>query len=219
MATKGALSKQLRSETKLAHRLVESTRLAKAFFQGKLTTALYAEGLARLYPVYATMETALSSLPHGHRLKPFALPIVFRSSALLADLRFFGVSPEPLRAGASARYYERVRHVADEAPALLVAHAYVRYMADVSGGVIAGRIAQRVLRLPTREGLSFLSFPQVASPAAFREDFRRRLDAFACDAEERAEILREANRVFDYNRDLADELWGDLAAAPTAVRA
>lgn len=202
-----ALSKDLRKETKIAHRLVESTRMAKAFFQGKLTTGLYAEGIARLYPVYATMEAALSSVARDDRLKPFDLPAVYRSRAMLDDLRYFGVSPEPLRSGASARYVERVRQVADAEPALLVAHAYVRYMADVSGGVIAGRIAQRVLRLPSREGLAFLSFPELASPSAFRDDFRRRLDAFPCTEGERAEILREANRVFDFNRELADELW------------
>jgi heme oxygenase len=204
------LSGRLRLETKVAHRIVESTRLARAFFRGTLTTKAYAEGLTRLYPVYATMETALASSPRDDRLRAFHLPSVFRSAAILADLRYFGVAPEPIRAGASAAYFERVRRVADETTPLLVAHAYVRFMADVSGGLIASKIAQRVLKLPSREGLAFLSFPSIPDPAVFRDDFRRRLDAFPRDEEESLAIVAEANVAFDLNRRLANELWEEL---------
>lgn len=106
-ATNVPLSKRLRGETRIAHRLVESTRLARAFFRGTLTAKTYAEGLARLYPVYRTMEGALDRVTAGDRLKAFRLPRVFRSAAILADLRYLGVSPDPSRAGTSARYAER----------------------------------------------------------------------------------------------------------------
>lgn len=206
------LSKRLRRETKVAHRLVESTRLARAFFRGTLTAATYAEGLARIYPVYATMEAALAAASYDDRLHAFHLPPVFRSAAILADLRYFGVAPEPIRPGASAAYFSHVRRIADETPALLVAHAYVRFMADVSGGLIAGKIAQRVLKLPTKEGLAFLSFPKIASPSSFRADFRRRLDAFPRDESEALALVAEANVAFELNRHLADELWEELFA-------
>lgn len=207
------LSKRLRRETKVAHRLVESTRLARAFFRGTLTAKTYAEGLARLYPVYATMETALAGTSHGERLQSFHLPAVFRSAAILADLRYFGVAPEPIRTGASTAYFERVHRVANEATPLLAAHAYVRFMADVSGGVIAGKIAQRVLKLPSREGLAFLSFPSIPDPSLFRDDFRRRLDAFPLDETESLAIVAEANLAFELNRHLSDELWEELLNA------
>ncbi len=204
------LSKRLRRETKVAHKLVEGTRLARAFFKGTLNEGSYAEGLARLYPVYATMESALSGLPFEHRLKAFDIRNVFRSEAILADLRYFGVAPEPFRDGASARYFERVQAIAGGDPTLLVAHAYVRYMADVSGGVIAGKIAQRALKLPTREGLSFLTFASIPDPAVFREDFRARLDRFPQSEEEAQAIVNEASLAFELNRELADELWAEL---------
>lgn len=204
------LSGRLRLETKVAQRIVESTRLARAFVRGTLTTKAYAEGLARLYPVYAAMEAALAAADHDDRLHDFYLPAVFRSAAILADLRYFGVAPEPIREGASAAYFERVRRVADETPALLVAHAYVRFMTDVSAGLIAGKVAQRVFKLPSREGLAFLSFPDIPDAALFRHEFRRRLDAFPRDEEESLEIVVEANRAFELARRLADELWEEL---------
>lgn len=201
-----SLSRGLRRETKIMHRLVEGTRLARAFFRGTLTTATYAEGIARMYPVYEAMEVALAEAPEP-RLRAFHLPDVFRADAIRADLAYFGVSPAPIRPGASSSYVARVRAVIAERPILLVAHAYVRFMADVSGGVIAGKVAQRALKLPSREGLRFFDFPQIPEPARFREEFRRRLDALAHDADERAAIVGEANRAFELNRALADELW------------
>ncbi|MBX3263193.1 MAG: biliverdin-producing heme oxygenase, partial [Labilithrix sp.] len=90
---------------------------------------------------------------------------------------------------------------------LLVAHAYVRYMADVSGGVIAGRVAQRMLRLPSREGLAFFAFEGIPDPAVFRREFRALLDALPRDRAETEAIVAEANVAFELNRALADELW------------
>lgn len=203
-----SLSRRLRRETKIMHRLVEGTRLARAFFRGTLTTATYAEGLARMFPVYEAMEAALAEA-RDSRLGAFHLPEVFRADAIRADLAHFGISPEPIRPGASATYVERIRAVIAERPLLLVAHAYVRFMADVSGGVIAGKVAQRALKLPSREGLRFFDFPQIPEPARFREDFRRRLDVLAHDEDERKAIVSEANRAFELNRALADELWAE----------
>lgn len=203
------LSVLLRKETKLAHRLVEGTRFARAFFTGKLTVARYAEGLARLYPIYAVMEEALRSLPPDDALRPFCLPSVFRAEAMLADLRYFGVSPEPWRPGVSTRYRDRVVSLTNPVRKVLVAHAYVRYMADVSGGVIAGRVAQKMLRLPSREGLAFFEFQQIRDPADFRRDFRRLLDALPCTADETSAIVEEANLAFELNRGLADEVWNE----------
>ncbi|RYG65136.1 hypothetical protein EON77_18910, partial [bacterium] len=50
--TSAPLSRRLRKETKTAHRLAEATRFAKAFFKGKLNVPAFAQGVARLYPVY-----------------------------------------------------------------------------------------------------------------------------------------------------------------------
>ncbi|MBX3214271.1 MAG: biliverdin-producing heme oxygenase [Labilithrix sp.] len=203
------LSRLLRREPRVAQRLAGSTRMARAFFQGTLTAQTYAEGLARLYPVYATIESVLASVGRDDRLNAFDLPDVFRARAILADLRYFGVAPEPIRPGASVAYFEHVRRLADESPTLLVAHAYVRYMVDLTGARIARRLAQRVLQLPPREGLAYLSFPAIAKPDGFREDFRRRLDAFPRDRAEALGIVGEATIACALDRELASELWDE----------
>ncbi|MCW5831990.1 MAG: biliverdin-producing heme oxygenase [Labilithrix sp.] len=209
LAKPAPLSRLLRREPQVAQRLAGSTRMARAFFRGSLTAATYAESLARLYPVYATLESVLASVGRDDPLNAFDLPDVFRARAILSDLRYFGVAPEPIRPGASAAYFEHIRRLADETPNLLVAHAYVRYMVDLAGARIARRLAQRALQLPAREGLAYLSFSAIAKPDGFREDFRRRLDAFPRDEAEARGIVGEATIACALDRELADELWDE----------
>jgi heme oxygenase len=205
------LSRRLRAETKVAHKLVEATRFARAFFKGTLTTAVYAEALARIHPVYEAMERGLRRGAADPVLGRFHLPAVFRAEALARDMQHFGVAPTARRSPASDAYRDHVVAIADGAKPswLLVAHAYVRYLGDVSGGVIAGKLAQRALQLPSREGLSFFDFGDL-DPAAFRADFRARLDAVTLGEPRLALLVAEANLAFELNRALADEIWDEL---------
>lgn len=204
------LSARLRAETKLAHRLVEATRFAKAFFKGTLTQAVYAESLTRIFPVYAAMERILAAAPPSSVLAGFHLPEVYRAGALARDMSHFGRFPSDVRTRATEAYVERITAIGEGIVPThrLVAHAYVRYMADVSGGVIAGRVAQKVLGLPSREGLSYFHFDKL-DPAAFRTFFRARLDGAALGREQCDDVVAEANLAFDMNRALADELHQD----------
>jgi heme oxygenase len=205
------LSRRLRAETKVAHKLVEATRFARAFFKGTLTPAVYAEGLARIHPVYEVMERALRRAVEDPVLGPFHLPAVFRTDALARDLKHFGVAVAKRRSPASDAYRDHVAAIADGTapPWLLVAHAYVRYMGDVSGGVIAGKLAQRALRLPSTDGLAFFDFGAL-DPETFRREFRARLDAVPLDEPCLAQLVAEANRAFELNRALADEMWDEF---------
>jgi heme oxygenase len=51
---------------------------------------------------------------------------------------------------------------------------------------------------------------RLGAPAFFRDDFRRRVDAFSRDDNESLELAADANLAFELNRGLADELWEEL---------
>lgn len=189
----------------MAQRLA-SPLSGRSFVHAALDPRTYAEGLARLYPTFAVLESALSSAARDDRLRAFDLPAVFRSVAMLSDLKRLGVSAEPIRPGVGAAAFERVRYVADEQPSLLVAHAYVRYVSDVSGVLVAGSGVRRALKLPPRERLAFLAFPAIPDASRFREDFLRRLDAFPRDEAERRAIVAEVKLALELDRRLGEEL-------------
>lgn len=86
-----------------------------------------------------------------------------------------------------------------ESPELLVAHAYTRYLGDLSGGQVLGKITQKSLGLSSKEGLAFFSFPGVSSPNRFKQLYRSRLDNIELTEEQRVVLLQEAVDAFEFN--------------------
>lgn len=80
-----------------------------------------------------------------------------------------------------------------------MAHAYTRYLGDLSGGQVLGRIAQKSLKLSSSEGLSFFAFPGVSSPNLFKQLYRSRMNSVELTEERRREVLQEAVTAFRFN--------------------
>lgn len=80
-----------------------------------------------------------------------------------------------------------------------MAHAYTRYLGDLSGGQVLGRITQKSLKLSSSDGVSFFTFPGVSSPSLFKQLYRSRMNSVELTEEQRSEVLQEAVRSFEYN--------------------
>ena len=101
--------------------------------------------------------------------------------------------------------YVLILQIGKENPALLVAHAYTRYLGDLSGGQVLGKITQKSLGLSSNEGLAFFSFPGVTSPNRFKQLYRSRMNTIELTEEERAEVLEEAVSAFEFNIQVRNE--------------
>lgn len=82
---------------------------------------------------------------------------------------------------------------------MLVAHAYTRYLGDLSGGQVLGKITQKSLGLNGKEGLSFFSFPGVSSANRFKQLYRSRMNSVELTGEQRSAVLLEAVDAFQLN--------------------
>lgn len=89
--------------------------------------------------------------------------------------------------------------IGKENPEFLVAHAYTRYLGDLSGWQVLGRIAQKSMGLKSSEGLSFFAFPGVSSPNLFKQLYRSRMNSVELTEEEWNGVLEEAVRAFEFN--------------------
>lgn len=89
-------------------------------------------------------------------------------------------------------------------PEYLVAHAYTRYLGDLSGGQVLGRITQKSLGLKNGEGLSFFSFPGVSSPNLFKQLYRSRMNSIELTETQRNGVLQEAVTAFELNIQVSD---------------
>lgn len=135
---------------------------------------------------------------------PLYFPMeLHRKEALIKDMEyFFGEDwEEKVRCSEAAqKYAERIHYVGQNEPELLVAHAYTRYMGDLSGGQVLKKVAQRALKLPsTGEGTQFYLFENVDNAQQFKQLYRARMNALDLNLKTKERIVEEANRAFEYN--------------------
>jgi heme oxygenase len=201
------LSQLLRERTADVHRDAERSAFVERFVRGQLDRDLYARHLRALYDVYGALEDALDRRQGDERLRLFHLPALWRRSALETDLAFLRGAAwrDEVSMAAARAYAERIGGLEAREPLRLVSHAYVRYLGDLSGGQVLKKLAARQLALDG-DGLRFYEFPDIPDPAAFKDDFRRRLDGLPLRDGEQDELVEEAREAFRQNAAIFQEL-------------
>ena len=207
------LSENLKDGTKKSHREAENVSFVKNFIKGRVSRENYAILTGNLYHVYKTMEECMAK--HGKAVlgEMFLPEKLNRTDRLLADWRYLTLQSEdseifPEPTPATRDYVKRIQEVSDNEPKSLVAHAYTRYMGDLSGGQILARCARRALNLPeTGEGGQFYEFPAIKEGGkVFKNEYRRMLDRLRTTTEEQDMIVGEANVAFVLNMRIFEEL-------------
>ncbi|CAK0861649.1 unnamed protein product [Prorocentrum cordatum] len=196
------LSQSLKAGTKTVHRAAENVRFVRDFLKGAVPKGSYVELLRALYFVYTAMEGALARLPE--ELQHIDFGAVHRAAALEEDLRFYlGVPPgAPLELGepspATASYVARLEELVASAPHLVLAHAYARYLGDLSGGQILARAAKKAYGLEGGRGQAFYRFERVGSSPAevkeFKRSYRTSLDGLRLSTGDADGIVEEAGK-------------------------
>ncbi len=205
------LAGKLKEHTSVVHRQTENSFFMKCFIRGMLEKEEYARFLASLWPVYESLEDSM----RRNRTHRIAGKLYFRElervSNLEEDLQYLMGSrwkelPVP---EASTAYAKHLRSIMVDHPHRLVAHAYVRYLGDLSGGQILKKIAAKSLGLQ-RQGLRFYQFDGIVDADTFKTSYRARLDSLPVTAQEEADILEEALLSFEMNGRIFQELEGPV---------
>lgn len=203
------LAERLRHETADLHRLAERSGPMPAMLDGRVDCAVYILLLRSLHPVYLALEHGLARHAHEPALAPFADPALARAPALARDLAALHgpdwAGEVPLLP-AGAAYAERVTASGAARPPLLAAHAYVRYLGDLSGGRMLGRTIARGLRLAGDDGLAFYRFPEVGDIGACKRHLRAALDALPLTPPEADAFVQEAREAFAANVRIFESL-------------
>lgn len=209
------LSEALKTGTEEAHKEAESVHFVKNFIRGKIDRNLYALFVAQMFHVYRRLETELDKHASTNFVACHFPRELNRSEALREDIDFWqGSSDEPPISPATQDYLDRITKVAKERPLLLLAHAYTRYLGDLSGGKILARVAKRALLLDSgpdglTEGLAFYDFPLLrGSVKSFKDKYRQALNDLQFEDTDEAvqAIVQEANIAFLLNMRLFEEL-------------
>jgi heme oxygenase len=215
----GNLASQLREGTKHSHTMAENTAYMKCFLKGIVEKEPFRKLLANLYFVYSTLEAELLR----HRNHPVVGLIYFpdlnRKASLKKDLAFYygdNWQAEIAPSEAGKVYVDRIKQISNSQPELLVAHSYVRYMGDLSGGQALRNIVRSALKLPPDQGTNlheFEAFPTVEARKAFKMRYRDTLNSLPVDDQLAQEIVAEANYAFGLNRDVMHSLEPEVKLA------
>jgi heme oxygenase len=211
-ATDDHLARLLRSATATMHRRVERSPFMASLLRGQLDRLRYAGLLHNLLAIYAALEDALTRHASTPGVAPVVLPELFRSQAIRADLRALdsdvAEASTPL-ARATRLYVERLAELSATKPALLVAHAYVRYLGDLNGGQALRRVVARSLGLQGKEGTRFYDFGDTAALQRVTQRFRAGLAAVDAQVRDPGALADEAVAAFKRH----EQLFAELAAA------
>jgi heme oxygenase len=213
------LTIQLREGTSKSHSMAENVSFVKSFLGGVIDKNSYSHMLANLYFVYLSLEEAMEKNKTNEFIKPIYFPELNRTESLKKDLTFYygedwasNLSPSE----ATKLYIDRIIDVSEKRPDLLIAHAYTRYLGDLSGGQILKKIAQRAMNLQSTQGLAFYEFDQIRDEQKFKQDYKLALDSLPVDAQLSRQIVAEANVAFSLNMKLFQEL--ETSFARIAIR-
>ena len=204
-----SLAVALREQTREQHARAERAGVMGELLGRRIPRRTYCALLRNLLPIYAALESALATPAARPKLAPIAFPELRRADALENDLRVLrdGASAPELPLVTAARDYAlRLPRIGMQRPTDLIAHAYLRYLGDLSGGQILRAIVADLFALPDRRGTRFYDFgsPEEASDLARR--FRAGLDAIELDAEQAACVIAEAKWGFEMHGRLFEEL-------------
>ncbi|XP_075141625.1 heme oxygenase 2 isoform X1 [Leptodactylus fuscus] len=205
------LSELLKEGTKQSHEKAENTKFVKEFLKGRIKRELFKLATGALYYTYSALEEELDRNKDNPAIAPLYFPQeLHRAESLKKDVAYFyGEDWEDTIhcSEATQAYVDRIRHLGRHKPELLVAHAYTRYMGDLSGGQVLKKVAQRALHLPsTGEGIQFYLFDNVTNAQQFKQLYRARLNTLELDEEAKKSMVEEANRAFQFNMQVFEEL-------------
>lgn len=210
MADLGAIEKTslvtgLREATHDLHVRAERSGFIADLLRGRGARDGYVLMLRNLLPAYVALEHGIGRHMPSAIFSGVAWQVLFRVPALQHDLEAlagpaWSASVALLPEG--ERYARRVTAAAAGNGERLLAHAYTRYLGDLSGGQLLGTMLGRSLGLRPDE-LSFYSFPGLADAARLKADFRSWLAA-AGSRVDRAVVLEEAVAAFQLNIDLSE---------------
>lgn len=207
------LAQQLREGTTKSHSMAENVSFVKSFLGGVVDKKSYRQLVANLFFVYVAIEEQIEKNKYHESIAYLYFPELNRRNSLIEDLEFYygkNWKNEIKPSLATKNYVNRIHDIGNNQPELLIAHAYTRYMGDLSGGQILKKIAQNAMQLSEDNGTSFYNFQQIEDENKFKIIYRNALNDVPLTDLQIKQIIAEANIAFNLNMKVFQELNSNL---------
>jgi len=200
----GPRIRKLHSQIGKAHHQAEGMAFSRALLAGEASPRQLAALLRALAPAYAFLEQEAPELAFSLGADSIPWKDLARSTALQHDLAILASLPETPPSAAAAIWMEQLHHLARRAPHRLMAHVYVRYGGDLSGGQ---QLATQANHIVQRNGFPALNFWSFSAPLSeLKLAMHDGFEEMELSAAEEEELLEESVLAFQATQRLLSEL-------------
>lgn len=206
------LATRLYQGTRDVHTDAENASFISDLMGGKLDLAAYRALAAQQYFIYVALEAATQRASVHAQSDSLIFDELTRVPSIEADLEFLYGADWKDQITALPATLEYVARLEDCSYSLgrYTAHAYTRYLGDLSGGQVIKTMLKRHYAVPD-EALSFYHFKDIVKAKPFKDLYRERLNSLSFTEAELEDTVAEAIVAFQLNQKLFVELGESLA--------
>ncbi len=184
----------MKAATWSLHKQAETSGVVFDILKKRASKRAYALYLRNLLCIYEGLEAPSAAAPLALDEALMRAPALRRDLEGLAGESAYGL---PLMQS-TQRYRASIDMAAEHSPAALLGHYYVRYLGDLNGGAVLGRLLGGALKLGPSV-LQFYAFPEIDDIAAYRADYREALGALSLSPAEQKDAIEAARSAFEFN--------------------
>ncbi|MCP9857501.1 MULTISPECIES: biliverdin-producing heme oxygenase [unclassified Cyanobium] len=213
----GPRVRRLHARIGAAHHQAEGMTFSRSLLEGHASPRQLAALIRALAPAYELIEEQGPELAAALGAKAFPWTVLARRQALRQDVAMLGAIPATPASAAAHDWLDQLRDLARQAPHRLMAHVYVRYGGDLSGGQQLGEKAQAIL---SSQGLPSLRFWKFQRPIPeLKQALHDAFEQLDLSEVEEEELLEEAVVAFRATQRLLAELAALETPAPASSEA
>lgn len=189
-----SITQTMHAQTREIHKKTERSAFTEQLRKGTLPEECYVRQLTDQYAVYSTLETAMKKKYYVPGMNQVYVESLCRAPYLAKDLQSFS-QPAFAPSHAAKAYVAHLEKLASHQPSLLLAHAYVLYGGNLSGGFVIKKWVEKAF--PGKaEFYNFNKF--INEEGHSKEMWKKNVDAIPLTAHERALMSEEAAHAFQF---------------------
>lgn len=202
---------KIKNNTNALHLASENSGFIKRLIEGKASKEGYIEYIFNLHAMYKAIEGSLDKHSNHQGIKFFATKELYRAELIKKDLEILAgekISEMKLLPSTEA-CVSRIHEVDEKHPELIVAYAYVRFIADLFGGRIFPEILTKSYDIPTNT-LNYYMQPNIGSIRDYVMEYHKNFDKLNLSEDMQNLFAIEISNVYIYNIAISNELEAKL---------
>lgn len=189
-----SITQTMHTQTREIHKQTERSAFTEKLRKGTLPEECYVRQLTDQYAVYSILEAEMKKKYYVPGMSQVYVESLCRAPYLAKDLQSFS-QPEFPPSNAAKAYVAHLEKLASHQPSLLLAHAYVLYGGNLSGGFVIKKWVEK--SFPGKA--EFYNFDKFMNEEGqSKEVWKKNMDAIPLTAHERALMSEEATHAFQF---------------------